>query len=544
MDTALDPANCGACGNACAQGELCSAGNCGLECAGGTTKCGSACVSTQNDPAHCGGCGKACAGGEACSAGKCVLACGQGLANCGGKCVDTQSDAANCAGCGKACAGTCAGGACHSGLHLWSKLFGDGSDQYGTGIAVDGSGNALVTGMFTGTVDFGGGQLASAGGEDIFVAKLDKDGKHLWSKRFGDASHQEGHAIAVDALGNVLVAGMFTGTVNFGGGMLTSAGSYDGFVAKLGPDGTHLWSKRFGDASDQRAYATATDASGNVVLAGYFHGSIDLGGGKLTSAGGEDIFVAKYDKDGAHLWSKRFGDASAYQEAYGIATDASGNVALAGRFYGSIDLGGGKLTSAGHYDGFVARLGPDGTHLWSNRFGDGSEQTAQGIATDASGNVGLAGHFYGSIDLGGGPLTSAGGSDIFVAKYDKDGKHLWSKRFGDASDEQDGTGIAVDGSGNAIVTGEFQGTVDFGGGPLTSADGVNVDVFVAKFDQDGQHLWSKRFGGGNDQWGTGIAVEGSGSALVTGTLRGTVDFGGGQLASAGLADIFVAKFGP
>jgi hypothetical protein len=150
------------------------------------------------------------------------------------------------------------------------------------------------------------------------------------------------------------------------------------------------------------------------------------------------------------------------------------------------------------------------------------------------------GYFNGSVDFGGGPLTSVLGSfDIFLAKFDSAGNHLWSKRFGGASNEYP-TAVAVDGSGNAFLTGDIFGSVDFGGGLLTSAGGQ--DIFLAKFDPAGNHLWSKRFGDTVGQLGKGIAVDGSGNAFLTGAFFGSVDFGGGPLTSAGLADIFLAKF--
>lgn len=124
------------------------------------------------------------------------------------------------------------------GDHLWSKRFGGPNDQFAGSVAVDGTGNVLLTGAFAGTVDFGGGPLTSAGAYDIFVAKFDSAGNHLWSKRFGDASAQYGQSVAVDPAGNALLTGYFAGTADFGGGPLTSGGANDIFVAKLASVGT------------------------------------------------------------------------------------------------------------------------------------------------------------------------------------------------------------------------------------------------------------------------------------------------------------------
>jgi hypothetical protein len=417
--------------------------------------------------------------------------------------------------------------------HLWSKRFGDANSQQALAVAGDASGNVIVAGTFAGAVDFGGGALTSAGHDDIFVAKFRSNGDHLWSKRFGDGFDQRCNSVAVDALGNVILAGYCPGAVDFGGGALTSAGQDDIFVAKFASDGAHLWSKRFGDGTNQYAALVAVDASGNVILAGYFPGTVDFGGGALACAGNGDIFVAKFASDGAHLWSKRFGDGFD-QRCYSVAVDASGNVIVTGTFAGTVDFGGGALTCAGNGDIFVAKFASDGAHLWSRRFGDGNAAAA---AVDASGNVIVAGYFKGAVDFGGGALTSAGGYDIFVAKFASDGAHLWSKRFGDGS-YQGADAVAVDASGNVIVTGRGGDTIDFGGGAL-----AGNYIFVAKFGPNGAHLWSKGLGDWTYAYAV-VTVDASGNVIVTGAFAGTVDFGGGALTSTSAAnEIFVAKFG-
>ena len=425
-------------------------------------------------------------------------------------------------------------------LHLWSDRFGDGEKQYGYSVATDASGNVVVTGRFEGSVDFGGGVLTEAGGYDIFLAKFDASGNHLWSKRFGDARSQYGESVATDNSGNIVVTGRFQGSVDFGGGVLTNDGIWDIFLVKFDASGNHLWSKRFGDGLSQYVYSVATDASGNVVVTGYFQGTVDFGGGVLTSDGGDDIFLAKFDASGNHLWSERYGG-SLSQYGWSVATDASGNVVLTGRFANTVDFGGGVLTSAGSDDIFLAKFGASGNHLWSDRFGDTQSQYGYSVATDTSGSIVVTGRFEGTVDFGGGMLTSAGDNDIFLAKFDASGNHLWSERFGDGQ-SQSAWSIATDTSGNVAVTGYFQGTVDFGGGVLTEAGGF--DTFLAKFDASGNHLWSERFGNGQSEFGTSVATDTLGNVVFTGYFGGSADFGGGVLTSAGENDIFLAKFAP
>jgi hypothetical protein len=132
----------------------------------------------------------------------------------------------------------------------------------------------------------------------------------------------------------------------------------DIFVAKLSASGSPLWGKRFGDAAEQRVTSVASDATGNVLLTGYFQGSLDFGKGAITSAGGKDIFIAKLGPSGDALWSRRAGDATIEQTGSSVAADQEGNVVGAGRFEGSIDFGGGPLVCMGTSNGFVVKLGP------------------------------------------------------------------------------------------------------------------------------------------------------------------------------------------
>jgi hypothetical protein len=338
----------------------------------------------------------------------------------------------------------------------------------------------------------------------------------------------------------VLVAGNFAGSVDFGGGVLTSSGPGDVFVVKLDASGQHVWSRRFGSASGQVAYGVATDADGSVLVTGVFYGAIDFGGGALTSAGAADIFVAKLDPDGNHLWSRRFGD-SANQTAYSIATDTMGNVVITGTCDGVVDFGAGPLPGAGGGDAFVTKLDAAGNHLWSKRFGDANDQIGYSVAVGGAGDIIVAGALYGSADFGGGPVESAGGSDAFAVKLDADGNHLWSRRFGDAYD-QIGYSVAADVAGNAVLTGTFGGLIDFDGGPLTSAGGG--DVFVAKLDSMGQHLWSRRAGAAGQDSGNAIKMDSTGDVVVAGDFAAMADFGAGPLMSAGASDVFVAKFSP
>src|SRR2546426_8260204 len=304
--------------------------------------------------------------------------------------------------------------ACSSGS--WAKRLGGTSGDFGYHVAADGNRNVLVTGFFQGTVYFGTGTvpLTSAGGTDIFVAKYSPTGTALWAKRLGSTGSDVGRGVAVDSLGDVVVTGSFQGAVDFGGGTLTSAGAQDIFVAKYsGMTGTHLWSRRVGGTSDDQGYAVAVDASRNVLVTGFFKLTADFGGGPISSVwGSADVFVAKYSDTGAFVWARTF-DNTGSDFGYGIGTDASNNVFITGYFTNDINFGGGLLTSAdGYADVFLAKLSAtDGSHLWSKRLGSSTTDIGYGLAVDSRGDVVVTGAFQGAVDFGGVTLTSAVGSD-------------------------------------------------------------------------------------------------------------------------------------
>jgi hypothetical protein len=429
------------------------------------------------------------------------------------------------------------------GGQTWSKKLGGAGDQQGNAVARDPQNNVLVTGRFAGSFTIGGTTLTSAGGYDAFVAKLDPAGNALWALRFGDAAiYQEGLDVASDAQGDVLVTGYFEGTMNFGGTVLTSAGGTDAFVAKLDPNGGVAWAKRFGGAGAQLGQAIGVDAQGNVVLLADGFQTMDFGGGGLTSAGNYDMFVAKFDPAGSYLWSKRFGGVNA-DFGQGIAVDSAGNIVFTGKSDTVVDFGSGApLPAAGGQDALVVKLDPLGAYLWDKRYGDGANQFGARVATDLQNDVLVAGGFEGSIHLGGGTLAAVGAVDLFAAKLTSAGAHVYSKRFGAAGANPSILGLAASPGGDMFFAGQVDGAISFGGGLLPAGGGA--DAFAVRLDGAGGHAWSKRFGAAGNQYATGVVVDGIGAVLLTGYFEQSIDFGGGALSSSGGLDLFVAKLSP
>jgi hypothetical protein len=396
-----------------------------------------------------------------------------------------------------------------------------------------------LTGVSHGNVDFGGGPVPG-NTSDVFVAKYDASGNLLFAKAFGDQDVQQGQGVAFDSTGGVAITGWYRGTVDFGGGPLTTVGD-SMFLARFDGSGNHLWSKSFGGNGGMTiAYAVAVDGGGFTYLVGEVEYAIDFGGGPLPPVGNREAVVGKFDAAGNHVWSKRFGDAD-IQVGMDVAVDAASNVYLAGLFYGSIALGGPALTSAGGADAFLAKLDAAGNHVWSKRFGDGGSEAIIGIACDPSGGLAVAGVSDSVVDLGGGPLTSGGATDVFVARISTNGVHLWSTLYG-GPDHQMIDSVALDPAGNVLVTGNYLGSIDFAGSAFYLSNGF-TDGYLAKWNASGVYLWSKTFGDAVAQSGLGVGADGMGRVVLGGLFEGTISFGGPPLTTTGVAG-FLALFTP
>ncbi|MDI1443332.1 hypothetical protein [Polyangium sp. 6x1] len=307
-----------------------------------------------------------------------------------------------------------------TGNHIWSQAIANAYTQEEASVAVDAADNVYVSGTFSAPLTIGANVLtpSAMGGLEVFVTKMDKNGTPQWAKAITGPATQYAYDLAVSPAGEIALAGAFQTSIDFGGGKtLTSAGGYDIFVAKLDAMGNPIFVLGAGDAELQRANAVAIDSAGNVLVTGEYNGSMDLGNGTVTSGGVEDVFIAKYSPSGFHMWSKVMGGVST-QRGKDIAVDAFNNVLVTGQFWAGTDFGKGVLSSNGEHDIFVAKYNPAGTAAWTKKFGGGLTESGETVAADSSANVWLAGSYRSNnILFGDGNFTAnAGLEDAFVLK--------------------------------------------------------------------------------------------------------------------------------
>ncbi len=257
------------------------------------------------------------------------------------------------------------------GAVLWSKPF-------GSIVATAAEGGVLVAGSFEDSVDVDGATLTANGAHDVFVAKLSADGTLERLTQLGGAGDELVQSLAVTLDGRAIVSGAGLGT-----------------VALDAADGV-AWQKSF------YGYV-ATDAAANVFVTGALTGSVDFGGGALASAGGADVFVLKLDAEGSHEWSRRYGDVRTHQEGQAIATDAEGSLLIGGVFDGSIDFGDGAHSVGSCPSevwckqwGFVAKLDTNGDTLFSHV--RGPMRALAGVAATSTGTVFASGSLPGNVE--------------------------------------------------------------------------------------------------------------------------------------------------
>ena len=396
----------------------------------------------------------------------------------------------------------------------WTKQLGSSVIDAGRAVTADASGNVIVAGYTFGNFD---GNVSN-GGYNAVIVKYAANANKSWSLQFGSSTEDQLNGVAVDASGNIYVAGYTNGTLAVEG----NAGSYDMFVAKYNAAGTRQWIHQLGTSVSEKANAIAVDTSGNVYVAGWTLGGLDGN----TNAGFRDVFLTKYNTSGIKQWTQQLGS-TGNEEANGVTIDASGNIIVTGYTDGILNV----APNAGQSDLFVAKYNSSGVNQWTRQLGSSGVDVGRGVVTDSTGDVYVAGYTGGSLDGN----TSAGATDAFITKYLADGTKQWTKQFGSSglNNDDDIFAITIDTSNNIYVTGYTQGGLSG-----NNAKPGTADVFVAKYNIGGTQQWISQFGTTGADTGLGIVADGSGNIFVVGSTDGNLD---GNI-NAGLDDIFLVKY--
>lgn len=437
-----------------------------------------------------------------------------------------------------------------------------------TASVTDDTGNLYVVGGYNGAITWGTVSLPTAASNESYIAKFDASGNCLWVKRFGGVS--KGISISGNS---IYITGYFTGTINFntpsavGSNELTNAaGGGDIFVAKFDDNGSFQWARRAGGTNsyvDMGEGIAAT--SDGVYVVGYFYGTANFntphsaGSNEITSAGGTDGFIAKFDTNGGIQTIQRIGGTGLdFCRAIAIKSNeiyVAGDFSDTANFNTPSAFGTNELVSAGSNDGFLARFDNTGVVQWLRRYGSIKSDNTPSIALSTN-DVYVSGNWGGTINFntpsafGSNEITSASTThDACIAKFNDAGTFQWAKRAGTTSVATNHGSIFA--SNNAVfLTGRFSRTINFntpaatGSNEITSAG--NEDMFVAKYDETGIFKWAKRGGGTDVDAGYSVTVRNN-SLYVLGNFGRTANFntpsasGSNELITASITSYF-AKY--
>ena len=453
-------------------------------------------------------------------------------------------------------------------VRLWGTYYGGLGEDRGRACATDASGNVYMAGSTyanSGMATAGAHQSFHGGGtHDAYLVKFNSSGIRQWGTYYGGGGDDFGGSCATDASGNVYMSG-WTNT-NAGTSIATSGshqsafgGSYDAFLVKFNSAGIRQWGTYYGGSGDEHLYslsvgsegtafpACATDASGNVYIVGTTNSasSIASSGSHQSSFGGTyDAFLVKFNSSGIRQWGTYYGG-TGNDIGYSCATDASGNIYMAGSTSSSLSIAnlGSHQTAygGGTDDAFLVKFNSAGIRQWGTYYGGGGDDFGLSFATDVSGNVYMSGSTSSSSSiatLGSHQSNHGGGRDAFLVKFNSAGIRQWGTYYGDSALVvnwgEAGLSCATDASGNVYMA----GYTDTNSGIATlgshqSIYGGSLDAFLVKFNSAGIRQWGTYYGNISSDFGNSCATDASGNVYMAGFTY--FPFGGSSGSSSILA---------
>jgi len=303
---------------------------------------------------------------------------------------------------------------------------------------------------------------------------------------------------------------------------------------------SYEWLKSLSGLNDDVARGVCLDSLSNAYITGSFSGTTTIGGQTLTSNGATDFFIAKLSSNGNLVWAKSFGSAS-LDYAFDIDCEQEGNFFITGGFRQTMTLQPNTtLSSTGGFDLFTAKFNTNGDCLWAKTATGTSSEYGNEIVTTFNGNVAVIGNTQGTLIIESDTLIHLDSTDLFVVKYDANGNKIWSKGL-PGMGNAGGRAISSDDFENTYIAGSFEGNIYIDTIVFNSTTAPNNDIFISKFSPSGALIWAKQFGGTGDDYARGIDIDASGNIYLSGVFSNSIDFDGLLLTAAGSSDIFLIK---
>ena len=411
----------------------------------------------------------------------------------------------------------------------WSVQFGSAGEDDGVGIVTDSSGNVYVGGTTTGSL-----YATNIGGQDIFLAKYDPSGNFVWGKQIGTIADECVSDIVLDASGNVYLVGSTTGNLfgTNGGSTTQDTEPDDAYIVKFSSGGNQLWGKQFGTSSADYATSIAIDSVGNVIVAGYTEGNLfgtnaGYDSDVTLAYGTEDIFLRKYDGSGNVVWSQQYGQ-KGDDDVAKIKVDSQDNIILAGETFESFGPPIANAGGAAHH-ALLVKYNSSGVLIWGLQ-ANGTNTASTGLqndnynslAIDVSNNIIVTGN----VNKGDSEFTN----QVYIVKYNPAGVVIWENLLTsyDTSGNIEGLGVSQicsDALGKIVIVGYTNGS-------LFAPNGGGEDAFIAKYNSSGSLVWSGQYGTSSIDAANTCWIDAAGSIYVAGVTNGNLyaqSTGGGDI---------------
>jgi uncharacterized delta-60 repeat protein len=447
------------------------------------------------------------------------------------------------------------------GDEIWQVKWGTDDIDSGGAVAVSENGEIWLSGWTYGDLDgnintggscnciFTGPLMLCYSCAEFFLSKLDSSGGRIWTKMWGNVSSDEKVSnILFDQDGNILISGKtqqaFEGFKNAGGSCGTYISGYnyytqpcyDRFLFKTDVNGNSISVDQWGWSGNDFCGGLSLSSTGDIIAGGrgiisfnnnfteLWNNDLELinsgdlvtlsddrivvSGGLKTKFETADIFLGTLNSDGETLWERTISGSSSSDYAYAVAMSDDGTVIVAGSTNGSM----GNSNYSGGTDAFISKWSGDGKNIWNRQTGTPESDVAIDVAVDKEGSIFVTGYTEGSFNSG----INSGKKDVFLAKWNSSGSHIWTRQWGSSENEK-GNGVAVDNDGNIFVTGTTSGVLN--------SEGVAgmTDIFITGFMNDGSPDWTVQWGSTSDDESYDIAVDKNGDIVITGETFGGLD---------------------
>lgn len=349
-----------------------------------------------------------------------------------------------------------------NGSFAWSIGFGGIGIDEGIGVAYNETNDQVILcGHFSDTIQIGNNTLSAQGNQDVFLAAFDSNGTPQWSQSFGSTQLDLVSDLAIDASGNIVLIGAHSDTIQFSGQTLSHQSQKDVYLIKFGPTGNVLWTQSGNGLGDNTGLEIDTDLSGNVYVAGIFSNNITFDNLHTTN-GQNAIFLAQFNSVGVEQWFY-FLAGSTFNTVTGLETDNTGNVFVTGDFSGSLSYyGSSTFTQSATYthEIYLLKVSAQGALSGFTSFGSNNELESTSSALNANGDLAISGNFKCQLsqfntNLGASLFMALGNYDTFVAVYSSNLSPLWQRNTGGISEDKI-TSIAWNSHQQILSTGHFE----------------------------------------------------------------------------------------